>query len=70
MSNGHSRNWLPQVISAPRDLEARTELLRGACHGGAALAGSMLALAHAMAQAKEVEGVKRVVDKLTIGPKK
>ena len=26
-------------------------LLRGACHGGAALAGSMLALAHAMAQA-------------------
>jgi maleylacetate reductase len=43
--------WLPQVISAPRDLEARTELLRGACHGGAALAGSMLALAHAMAQA-------------------
>jgi alcohol dehydrogenase class IV len=43
--------WLPRVISAPRDLEARTELLRGACHGGAALAGSMLALAHAMAQA-------------------
>ncbi|HJQ73940.1 MAG TPA: iron-containing alcohol dehydrogenase [Gaiellaceae bacterium] len=43
--------WLPRVIDAPRDLEARTELLRGACHGGAALAGSMLALAHAMAQA-------------------
>ncbi|HKU56799.1 MAG TPA: iron-containing alcohol dehydrogenase [Gaiellaceae bacterium] len=43
--------WLPRVIGAPRDLEARTELLRGACHGGAALAGSMLALAHAMAQA-------------------
>ncbi len=43
--------WLPRVVSAPRDLEARTELLRGACHGGAALAGSMLALAHAMAQA-------------------
>ena len=42
---------LPQVVAAPRDLEARTELLRGACHGGAALAGSMLALAHAMAQA-------------------
>jgi maleylacetate reductase len=42
---------LPRVVSAPRDLEARTELLRGACHGGAALAGSMLALAHAMAQA-------------------
>ena len=43
--------WLPRVVSAPRDLEARTELLRGACHGGAALGGSMLALAHAMAQA-------------------
>jgi alcohol dehydrogenase class IV len=43
--------WLPRVVSAPHDLEARTELLRGACHGGAALAGSMLALAHAMAQA-------------------
>jgi maleylacetate reductase len=42
---------LPQVITAPQDLESRTELLRGACHGGAALAGSMLALAHAMAQA-------------------
>jgi maleylacetate reductase len=43
--------WLPRVVSAPRDLESRTELLRGACHGGAALAGSMLALAHAMVQA-------------------
>ena len=43
--------WLPRVVAAPRDLESRTELLRGACHGGAALAGSMLALAHAMAQA-------------------
>jgi maleylacetate reductase len=43
--------WLPRVVSAPRDLEARTELLRGASHAGAALAGSMLALAHAMAQA-------------------
>jgi maleylacetate reductase len=43
--------WLPRVIAAPNELEARTELLRGACHGGAALAGSMLALAHAMAQA-------------------
>jgi maleylacetate reductase len=42
---------LPQVVSVPRDLEARTELLRGASHAGAALAGSMLALAHAMAQA-------------------
>jgi maleylacetate reductase len=43
--------WLPRVESAPRDAEGRTELLRGACHAGAALAGSMLALAHAMAQA-------------------
>ena len=44
-------DWLPRVVAAPRDQEARTELLRGACHAGAALAGSMLALAHAMAQA-------------------
>lgn len=43
--------WLPRVVVTPHDLEARTELLRGACHGGAALAGSMLGLAHAMAQA-------------------
>ena len=44
-------DWLPRVVVEPQDREARTELLRGACHGGAALAGSMLALAHAMAQA-------------------
>jgi maleylacetate reductase len=43
--------WLPQVVERPRDLEARTALLRGACHAGAALAGSNLALAHALAQA-------------------
>jgi maleylacetate reductase len=43
--------WLPRVVESPQDREARTELLRGACHGGAALAGSMLALAHALAQA-------------------
>jgi maleylacetate reductase len=43
--------WLPRVVATPKDLEARTELLRGACHAGAALAGSTLALAHAMAQA-------------------
>ncbi|HJQ49313.1 MAG TPA: iron-containing alcohol dehydrogenase [Gaiellaceae bacterium] len=43
--------WVPRVVAEPRDLEARTELLRGACHAGAALAGSMLALAHAIAQA-------------------
>ena len=44
-------DWLPRVVTAPDDREARTELLRGACHGGAALGGSMLALGHAMAQA-------------------
>jgi maleylacetate reductase len=43
--------WLPEVVERPHDLDARTELLRGACHAGAALGGSMLALAHAMAQA-------------------
>jgi maleylacetate reductase len=43
--------WLPLVVSAPEDCEGRTELLRGACHAGAALSGSMLALVHAMAQA-------------------
>jgi maleylacetate reductase len=43
--------WLPRVVDAPQDREARTELLRGACHGGAALGGSGLALAHALAQA-------------------
>src|SRR5438270_12056574 len=43
--------WLPRVVDAPRDLEARTELLRGACHAGQALGGSMLALVHALAQA-------------------
>jgi maleylacetate reductase len=43
--------WLPRVVDSPRDRGARTGLLRGAAHGGAALAGSMLALAHALAQA-------------------
>jgi maleylacetate reductase len=42
---------LPRVVGEPHDVDARTELLRGACHGGAALGGSMLALGHAMAQA-------------------
>jgi len=42
---------LPRVVEAPRDLEARTELLEGAMYGGMALGGSMLALGHAMAQA-------------------
>jgi len=44
-------DWLPQVVSDPQDLEGRAELLLGACHAGAALGGSMLALGHAMAQA-------------------
>ena len=44
-------DWLPRVVAAPGDLDGRTELLCGACHAGAALAGSMLALAHAIAQA-------------------
>jgi len=44
-------DWLPRVVEQPGDADARTELLRGACHGGAALGGSMLALGHAMAQA-------------------
>jgi len=43
--------WLPRVVAEPTDRYARTELLLGAAHGGAALAGSNLALAHAIAQA-------------------
>jgi maleylacetate reductase len=43
--------FLPRVVDSPLDRDLRTELLRGACNGGEALAGSMLALAHAMAQA-------------------
>jgi maleylacetate reductase len=43
--------WLPRVVDRPDDRDARTELLRGACHAGAALGGSMLALGHALAQA-------------------
>jgi maleylacetate reductase len=42
--------WLPRVVERPDDLDARTQLLRGACHAGAALGGSMLALGHALAQ--------------------
>jgi alcohol dehydrogenase class IV len=42
---------LPRVADDLHDRAARTELLQGACHGGAALGGSMLALGHAMAQA-------------------
>jgi maleylacetate reductase len=43
--------WLPRVVAEPHDEEGRLKLLRGAMHGGAALGGSGLALAHAMAQA-------------------
>jgi maleylacetate reductase len=43
--------WLPQVVERPRDLEARTRLLRGAAAAGEALALSMLGLGHALAQA-------------------
>jgi len=43
--------WLPRVVEAPHDLEARRGLLEGASHGGAALAAAGLGLAHAMAQA-------------------
>lgn len=42
---------LPRVLEDGRDLEARTALLEGAQHAGAALASAGLALGHAMAQA-------------------
>ena len=38
------------VVGAPSYRLSRVELLRGACHAGAALGGSMLALGHALAQ--------------------
>jgi maleylacetate reductase len=43
--------WLPRVVDSPHDVDARRGLLEGALHGGAALGGSGLGLAHAMAQA-------------------
>jgi maleylacetate reductase len=43
--------WLPRVVESPRDLEARSGLLRGAAEAGEALALSMLGLGHAIAQA-------------------
>jgi maleylacetate reductase len=43
--------WLPRVVEAPADVEARTQLLRGAAEAGEALGLSMLGLGHAMAQA-------------------
>ncbi len=42
---------LPRVLEDGHDLEARTTLLEGAQHAGAALAAAGLALGHAMAQA-------------------
>src|SRR5439155_22541502 len=44
--------WLPRVVGSPQDLDARTKLLEGAMHSGMALGGSMLALGHAIAQAR------------------
>ncbi|MFL5921469.1 MAG: iron-containing alcohol dehydrogenase [Gaiellaceae bacterium] len=43
--------WLPRVLEDGHDLDARTHLLEGAQHAGAALASAGLALGHAMAQA-------------------
>ncbi len=43
--------FLPRVLAKGRDLEARTRLLEGAAHAGAALAGAGMGLGHAMAQA-------------------
>lgn len=57
-ANGHALagakligTWLPRVVDELHDLEARTELLRGAAEAGAALGKSMLGLGHAIAQA-------------------
>jgi maleylacetate reductase len=43
--------WLPQVVGRLDDRDARTHLLEGAMHAGAALGSAGLALGHAMAQA-------------------
>jgi maleylacetate reductase len=42
---------LPAVLADGSEVDPRTRLLEGACEAGAALAGSGLALGHAMAQA-------------------
>jgi maleylacetate reductase len=42
---------LPRVLADGADREARTQLLEGAMHAGAALAGAGMGLGHAMAQA-------------------
>lgn len=43
--------WLPRVVESVSDRAARTHLLEGAMHGGAALASAGLGLGHALAQA-------------------
>ncbi|HSC50604.1 MAG TPA: iron-containing alcohol dehydrogenase [Gaiellaceae bacterium] len=43
--------YLPRVLEDGHDLDARTHLLEGAQHAGAALGSAGLALGHAMAQA-------------------
>jgi maleylacetate reductase len=43
--------WLPRVAESGSDRAARTHLLEGAMHGGAALASAGLGLGHALAQA-------------------
>jgi maleylacetate reductase len=43
--------YLPRVLAHGSDLDARTGLLRGAMHAGAAMAAAGLGLGHAMAQA-------------------
>lgn len=43
--------YLPRVLENGHDLDARTHLLEGARHAGAALGSAGLALGHAMAQA-------------------
>ncbi len=43
--------WLPRVVASPEDAEARSGLLEGASHAGAALGSAGLGLGHAMAQA-------------------
>jgi maleylacetate reductase len=42
---------LPRVVAAPQEAGGRRDLLEGAMHAGAALAGAGLGLGHAMAQA-------------------
>jgi maleylacetate reductase len=43
--------WLPRVVEESLDVQARTRLLEGAMHAGAALGSAGLGLGHAMAQA-------------------